>query len=215
LDEVQVNTEDYSGSQMILADADNAMAAVLSENFPPTEMVIHVSKARDDQGHQGIRLLFDGAIGRVYDRDISEGEVRSVDEILYNRDITEEQLNSDGDLFATIEKEKDTATSDEVLQDASESVPESSEIKSVEIKPQTLPEVDKGKKDDLFDDVVVEEKPTNAVVERLKNEIFGENPQKDNDKDLLGLAENLSPPKKESPKRKNNDADDLLSEIIG
>jgi len=96
---VSVNTEDYGGSQIIMADADNAMAVVLSEEFPATEMMVYVTKARDDRRGQNIPLLFDGAIGRVYDRDIAGSELVASERMLYNKDVTEEALTSDDNLF--------------------------------------------------------------------------------------------------------------------
>jgi len=104
LDAISVNAEDYSGSQMIIADADNALGIMLNRDKPPTKMVINISKARDDASRVNCTLDFDGAIGRVSDQVLGEGQVKAVKDLLYNKEITEEQLASEDSLFKDTEE---------------------------------------------------------------------------------------------------------------
>lgn len=105
LEAISVNSEDYSGSQMIIADADNALGIMLNKDKPPTKMVVNISKARDDASRINILLDFDGNCGRVSDPIISDGQVKAVKDLLFNKEITEEQLASEDNLFDKTEEE--------------------------------------------------------------------------------------------------------------
>jgi len=103
--DVTVNTEDFSGSQMVVADADNALAVVLNNDKPPTKMFVSFSKARDDESKRTICLDYDGRTCRCADPSRGDGQIKAVDELLYNAEITKETLNSEDNLFEEIEKE--------------------------------------------------------------------------------------------------------------
>jgi len=103
---VSVNTEDYSGSQMIIADADNALGVVLNGDKPPTKMFVSFSKARDDESRKTICLDFDGKVGRICDPEYGEGQIKAVDNVLFDDKIKEEDLDSDANLFDEAEKQE-------------------------------------------------------------------------------------------------------------
>lgn len=105
MDAISVNTEDYSGSQMIIADADHALGVFLNKDKPPTKMGINISKARDDISRVNTTLDFDGEIGRISDPVLGEGQVQAVKDLLYNKEISEEQLASEDGLFKDTEEE--------------------------------------------------------------------------------------------------------------
>ena len=114
---VTVNTEDFAGSQMIIADADNALGVVLNKDKPPTKMFVSFSKARDDESRRTICLDFDGKVGRVCDPEYGAGSVSAVaavDKELFEKDTSEKDLDSDDDLFkeAEVIEKKITATED-------------------------------------------------------------------------------------------------------
>jgi replicative DNA helicase len=102
---VSVNTEDYGYTQTIAADADNAISLILPEEFPPTNILVHVTKARDDQAHKTVGLLFDGAIGRIYDPNMAPSEYTAIEEMVYDAGVTQEQLTSDENLFSELDGE--------------------------------------------------------------------------------------------------------------
>jgi replicative DNA helicase len=104
LSSVSVNTEDYSGSQMIIADADNALGLVLNGDKPPTKMFVSISKARDDTSRGTISLDFDGKVGRVCDQEYAQGHVKAVDKELFEGNLNEEELASDDNLFTDAEE---------------------------------------------------------------------------------------------------------------
>jgi len=107
---LEVNTEDISGSQLVTADAENAFIVFLNKDKPPTKMTLTIAKARDDESKMTVVLDFDGRVGRVSDQEYGDGQVRAVDDIVYNNDITEEQLASEDDLFNSVEeKQKETS----------------------------------------------------------------------------------------------------------
>jgi len=103
---VEVNTEDYSGSQMIVADADNAIGCVLNSDHPPTKMYISISKARDDASRMTVTLDFDGKLGRIADPEYTPQQIRATQDLLYDSDVDNDQLErnliSDDDLFTSI-----------------------------------------------------------------------------------------------------------------
>ena len=84
---------------MIIADADNGISAVLNSDSPPTKMFVYGTKARDDQARNCVVLDFDGCLGRVSDPEFNEGNITEVDNILYDDQVTEEDIISDDGLF--------------------------------------------------------------------------------------------------------------------
>jgi hypothetical protein len=102
---VEVNTEDLAGSKMIIADADNGLSAVLNADYPPTKMFVFGTKARDDESRRTMVLDFDGRIGRVSDPLFEPGQVSGVDDILYNTNITEAELESENLVYGIDEDE--------------------------------------------------------------------------------------------------------------
>jgi hypothetical protein len=96
---VEVSTEDISGSKMIIADADAALGVVLNNDQPPTKMFICITKARDSESRRTIAVDFDGKLGRISDQLIEPGQVKDLNDILYNKDLTEEKLCSEDGLF--------------------------------------------------------------------------------------------------------------------
>jgi replicative DNA helicase len=113
---VSVNTEDYAGSQMIIADADNALGVVLNGDKPATKMFVSFSKARDDASRDTICLDVDLKVGRVCDPEYGAGNVRAidVDKELFEKNSTEEELESDDNLFKEAEEiEKITSSPQE------------------------------------------------------------------------------------------------------
>lgn len=98
--EISMNTEDMGTSQKIVADCENNIGVALNDDDPPTKMVVHVIKARDNQAHRTVLLDFDGRLGRISDPELSPGQVQAVDDLIYNEEITEDQLMSDDGLFA-------------------------------------------------------------------------------------------------------------------
>ena len=100
---VSVNTEDYGGSQMVIADADNALGLVLNHDKPPTKVFVSFSKARDDESRSTIILDFDGKIGRISDPEYGACRVQDVDKELYENKLSENELVSDDNLFNTVE----------------------------------------------------------------------------------------------------------------
>jgi replicative DNA helicase len=116
---VSVNTEDYAGSQMVVADADNALGVVLNGDKPPTKMFISFSKARDDESRRTISLDFDGKVGLVCDPEFNTEKTSAVEkneetiaertiDLVYDEKMTPEILGSDDDLFDTMEKKQET-----------------------------------------------------------------------------------------------------------
>ena len=98
---VEINTEDLGGSQMIIADADNALGIVKDErDKPPTKVFITITKARDSESGRVVPLDFDGAIGRICDPEFESGQIREIDNVIYNNEITEEEIESSDDLFS-------------------------------------------------------------------------------------------------------------------
>jgi len=105
--DVSVHTEDLAGSKMIIADADNGLSAVLNNDSPPTKMFVFGTKARDDEAKRTMVLDFDGRLGRVSDPIFEPGQVRDVDDIIFNTDITEESLILEDDLYKNTEADDD------------------------------------------------------------------------------------------------------------
>jgi KaiC/GvpD/RAD55 family RecA-like ATPase len=99
--QVEVNTEDLAGSKMIIADADNGLSAILNRDSPPTKMFVYGTKARDDESRSCVVLDFDGRIGRVSDPEFYSGHITEVDNLIYDDQVTEEDLVSDDGLFGS------------------------------------------------------------------------------------------------------------------
>ena len=97
--DVAVHTEDLAGSKMIIADAENGLSAVLNNDSPPTKMFVFGTKARDDEAKRTMVLDFDGKLGRVSDPVFQPGHASEVDDILFNSDITEEELISEDAIY--------------------------------------------------------------------------------------------------------------------
>ena len=135
---IEVNPEDLSGSQMVINDADNSMGVVLNSDKPPTKMFVHITKARDNEKGKTISLDFDGRLGRVADPEMSPGNIQAVDDLLYNNDITEQQLASEDDLFKAIEavnEEEEAAPLPKMSDDQSEDQLEGQDLSSDEFDP--------------------------------------------------------------------------------
>lgn len=96
---LMIDPEDFSGSQMIIADADNALGVMLNGDHPPSKMFIAVSKARDDES-RGVKTLdFDGKISRVSDPICDPGQIEAVDKEIYGSK-NENELSTADDLFS-------------------------------------------------------------------------------------------------------------------
>jgi len=166
---VEVNTEDYSGSQMIIADADNAVGCVLNADHPPTKMYISISKARDDESRKTITLDFDGKLGRVSDPEYTPQQIKATHDLLYDSNIDnsqlEQSLTSDDDLFTTesesngsVISEDDTPASSapkpDIMEDLDEIEPDVIKEKEISSSPFDFSDVeedlDDGDVDDLF-----------------------------------------------------------------
>ena len=168
---VEINTEDLSGSKMIIADADAAIGIILNSDSPPTKAYIHGIKARDDQAKLTISLDFNGKLGKISDPILEPGQITGVDQMVYNKEITEESLKSDDGLFTEdslkeaneMEKSKELTKENPksqiiapVVSNAKTSVTEDDfeflEKKTVESKPVQMSEEDeKDEKDDSED----------------------------------------------------------------
>ena len=97
---LMIDPEDFAGSQMIIADADNALGVMLNGDHPPSKMFIAVSKARDDES-RGVKTLdFDGRIARVSDPICDPGQVEAVDKAIYGGK-DEKELSTADDLFSS------------------------------------------------------------------------------------------------------------------
>lgn len=97
--DVSVHTEDLAGSKMIIADADNGLSAVLNNDSPPTKMFVFGTKARDDESRRTIVLDFDGRIGLVSDPVFEPGQVKDIDEVLYNSDLSLDDLDKEDCIY--------------------------------------------------------------------------------------------------------------------
>jgi len=135
--DVSVHTEDLAGSKMIIADADNGLSAVLNNDSPPTKMFVFGTKARDDEAKRTMVLDFDGKLGRVSDPIFELGQASEVDDILFNSDITEEELMnedaiynqpSDDDDILFPDESSDGSIDDEALQSILDEDDELSEL---------------------------------------------------------------------------------------
>jgi len=106
LSEVAVNTEDYAGSQQVIADADNAIGVVLNGDNPATKMFVSPSKARDDEKSKTISLDFEGRLCKISDPEFGTEQVKAVDKYLYNSEETESTLASEDALFEEVKSKE-------------------------------------------------------------------------------------------------------------
>jgi len=77
-------------------------------------------------------------LGRVADPEMSPGNIQAVDDLLYNNDITEQQLASEDDLFKAIEavnEEEEAAPLPKMSDDQSEDQLEGQDLSSDEFDP--------------------------------------------------------------------------------
>lgn len=114
---VEVNTEDIGGSKMIIADADFALGVVLNGDCPPTKMFVFTTKARDAESRRTLVLDFDGKLGRISDPVFEPGQVKEIDDLLYNKEIKEEDLQNDDGLFSQQEIQQETPQNDNLFDD--------------------------------------------------------------------------------------------------
>lgn len=125
---VEVNTEDIGGSKMIIADADYALGAVLNGDSPPTKMFVYTTKARDAESRKTLCLDFDGKLGRISDQVLEPGQIRGVDDLLYSKEITEEDLKSDDGLFSPKILSIVKQNTDDLFEDAKEAISTAKDI---------------------------------------------------------------------------------------
>ena len=137
---VSVNTEDFGGSQMVVADADNALSAVLNGDKPPTKMFISFTKARDDESRRTIPLDFDGKVGRVCDPEYGASQIQAVDDVLFDKKITEEQLDSEENLFTIAEVNEKNKNGEQIEQITNVANNEIKDLEKIEV-----PEVNNSK----------------------------------------------------------------------
>lgn len=160
---VSVNTEDYGGSQMVIADADNALGLVLNSDSPPTKMFVSFSKARDDESRNTLVLDFDGKIGRICDQEYGTCRIQDVSKELFENKLGEEELASDDNLFSTVES----------IENAKK------EVKKIEKE-------EIGSSSSETDDFLSDKKENSKVIEkRIKNADLTEVKASNNDDDLF------------------------------
>lgn len=155
---IEINTEDISGSKMIPADADNALAVLLNNDKPATKMFVYSTKARDDESRTVVTLDFDGKIGRISDPVLESGQVTEVDQILYNSNITEAALSSDDGLFDEMDKMEKTKVAPKktvIIQDPVTTTTTTpplvkKEVIKQESPPKSLPIPNSDNDDDVF-----------------------------------------------------------------
>jgi len=111
--EVEINTEDLSGSQRVIADADNGIGVWLNAEKPATKMFGFITKARDDESRGTIVMDFDGRIGRVSDPELESGQVGDVDHLLYTKKLTPTELEESYELFENKDDISGAPSSDE------------------------------------------------------------------------------------------------------
>jgi len=85
---VEIHTEDISGSQMIIADADYGIGIVKSCDKPPTKAFITITKGRDVEQDKVLTLDFDGRVGRISDPDFEASQIKEVNDIVYSKQVT-------------------------------------------------------------------------------------------------------------------------------
>jgi len=171
---ISVDTEDYADSQMIIADADNAIGVVLDAAKPATKMFVSISKARDDESRRTICLDFDGKLGRISDPQYGAAQIKAVDDILFNKDMTTDKLESEEDLF----KEVDEKVNKIKKTRKTESKDTKEESKEIVEKKEEIP--------------IIEEIEENVLAEDTENIIEDTLEEKDEDRKGLDITEELS-----------------------
>lgn len=166
--EIDVNTEDLSGSKIVPADADNVISCILNSDQPPTKMYANITKARDAEAKKTAILDFDGKLGRVSDPDIF-GSSKDVDDIIYNNAISDEEIIGGNCLFDSADKIKKEVLPNESVTKKEESIAETANNESqtiiqekneVTLKLEEAIEntkkknKDKNKEVDLFEDIL-------------------------------------------------------------
>jgi len=168
---ISVNTEDYSGSQMIIADADNALGLVLNADKPATKMFVSFSKARDDESRRTICLDFDPKVGRVSDPEYGAGSVQAVEAMskeLFDNATPEEDMISEDNLFKEAEKQEKNKTTKEEVKNIKDSV---DHVADVIDESNIEGDKDNSSSSDVsVDEFLAEEKPKEVVKEPPKEE---------------------------------------------
>jgi hypothetical protein len=158
---------------MIIADADNGLSAILNSDSPPTKMFVYGTKARDDEARKCVVLDFDGRIGRTSDPEFENGNITEVDSLIYDEQVTEEDIASEDGLFANSEK---TESVGDLNDDDFSFVDEKTtkdDTGDGEIKDDTfLFEDGKGKKSAIKKEVVKKENQREAPAELVNDDIF-------------------------------------------
>jgi len=176
---VSMNSEDIGGAQKVIADCENCIGVALNEDDPKTKMICHVIKARDNENHKTVVLDFDGRIGRVGDPELAPGQIRAVDDLIYNEEITEDQLLSDDGLFSET-PEAPIAPETKVTKEVEKTVEKSKEK-------DALADIDLGDADLDFLDSIEPPKPPVKQPKGLSDEERAtDGNMKDNLDDFLG-----------------------------
>jgi len=124
IQKIAVQSEDLAGSQEVIRDADNGIGIVLNADNPPTKAYVHGTKSRDNQGHRTIELDFDGRIGRISDPVFEIGEIKDIDDIIYNNNISLQDIQNSEDLFASLEDSEDIQEPDSIKEDPKKEIKE-------------------------------------------------------------------------------------------
>lgn len=151
-----VDPEDFSGSQMVIADADNALGVVLNADRPSTKMFVSVAKARDDASRLVLTLDFDGRICRVSDPICDPSQVvavnSDVDKQIYSKKTIGEIEDSNNKLF-----EEDEVKTTEEEGDYLDEITKADRSKTVEVKKEDLSDVSAEDIEKLKKDKIVEQ----------------------------------------------------------
>jgi len=159
---IDVSTEDFGGTISITQDADNALTIGLPQPpEPQTYANINITKSRDGISRKNIKVAFDGRTCFIGDLEGGQGQVDSVDSLLYSDGgVNEDDIMDDSTLFSIGESNGDSKDlSLDVDEDPfgpaenpapvkSEEQPEPS-VQTEESKPETSAE----KPDDYFSEI--------------------------------------------------------------
>ena len=130
-----IDPEDYAGSQMVVADADNAMGVVMNGDRPPTKMFVSISKARDDESRRILTLDFDGKICRCSDPICDASQITTITKELYSGK-TEEKSD---DLFGSVQK--GSVITDKKGEEYLDAITSNGMVKPAEVKKEDVSEV--------------------------------------------------------------------------
>ena len=147
---LEVNTEDLSGSQKIIADADNALSAILNADNPPTKMFVFLTKGRDNEARSITTLDFDGKTGRISDPDNIPGQVRIINNTMYDDSISNDTILNDEDLFSPGSKNNISEKEEKNKTEMKKEIKEIKEDKKDDIM-EDIKSIDNDKKDDIED----------------------------------------------------------------